>query len=743
MVKKRYKSSALRQAAEEKLDLVSMELTPRSAEELLHELQVHQIELEMQNEALRQAQIDLEASRDRYVDLYEFAPVGYISLTSTGLIEQLNLTGSTLLGENRNQLTQKRFAHFVVPKDRGLWQQVFMRVVGCNDNMSCDLQLQRNNGTLFHAHLDCRHIDGDRPPVRITLTDVSDRFHADEELRIAAIAFESQEGMMVSDSQGVIVRINKAFTRLTGYTAADAIGQKADLLNSGRHNKLFFDQLKAGLRDKGFWQGEIWCRRKNGRVFAEWLTTTAVKDAKGEITHYVGTFSDITQNKEAEAKIHRLAYYDHLTNLPNRRLMMDRLNQALASSERSGHHGALLFLDLDNFKVLNDTRGHAVGDLLLKEVAQRLRVEVREGDTVSRLGGDEFVVLLEELSVDATEAALAAQVVSEKLGSTLAAPYNLDGCEFHYSASIGVTLFLGHADSVDTLLRQADMAVYRAKQDGRNRQCFFDPTMQSKLDEHSALVVDLRQAVLRGELALYLQPQMDDMQRIIGAEALLRWQHPQGGLVMPDVFIPVAEETGLIIPIGQWVLECACSQIKVWSEHAATRELCLAINVSPLQFRQSGFVADVEHILLATGADPHRLRIELTEGLVIDNVADTIDRMQVLKALGISFSMDDFGTGFSSLSYLKRLPLDELKIDRSFVNDLVTDPNDAAIAQTIIIMGQTLGLNVIAEGVETEEQLALLKQYGCNAYQGYLFSRPLPLSAFQVFIDNAVINELA
>ncbi|TVT56335.1 MAG: EAL domain-containing protein [Sedimenticola thiotaurini] len=696
----------------------------------------------MQNEALRQAQIDLEASRDRYVDLYEFSPVGYITLSPAGLIEQINLTGSTLLGEDRNQLTQKRFALFVAPEERDLWQLVFMRLLGRNGNESCELMMQRKDGTLFHAHLDNLHIDGEQPQVRIALSDISDRYHAEEELRIAAIAFESQEGMMVSDSHGVIVRVNQAFTRLTGYSAAEAVGQTASLLRSGRHDKLFYDHMWQALRDRGFWQGEIWNKRKSGKVYAEWLTISAVKDPKGVITHYVGTFSDITQNKEAEAEIHRLAYYDSLTFLPNRRLLLDRLSQALAISARNGHHGALLFLDLDNFKVLNDTRGHAVGDLLLKEVAQRLRVEVREGDTVSRLGGDEFVVLLEELSVNATESAFAAQMVSEKLVSALAVPYKLDGCEFHYTTSIGVTLFHGHADSVDTLLRQADMAVYRAKRDGRNRQCFFDPTMQSKLDEHSAMVVDLRQAMQRGELALYFQPQMDNKQRIIGAEALLRWQHPQRGLVMPDVFIPVAEETGLIIPIGQWVLECACSQIKVWSEHSATRELCLAINVSPLQFRQSGFVEDVERILVATGADPHRLRIELTEGLVIENVADTINRMQVLKALGIGFSMDDFGTGFSSLSYLKRLPLDELKIDRSFVNDLVTDPNDAAIAKTIIIMGQTLGLNVIAEGVETEEQLALLKQYGCNAFQGYLFSRPIPLSAFEEFIDSVEIKEL-
>ena len=386
-------------------------LTPRispppptqSAEALLHELQVHQIELEMQNEALRQAQIELEASRDRYVDLYEFAPVGYLTLSHAGLIEQINLTGAALLGEDRKHLLQRRFVRWIVPEEQDQWQQKFMQVVQKGEKQRCELPMQRDDGSRFFVHMDCLPLAGSVPQVRITLSDISVRRRAEEELRIAAIAFDSQEGMMVTDSHGVIVRVNHAFTRLTGYRAEEAVGQTPALLHSGRHDKMFYDHMWQILKEKGYWQGEVWNRRKNGKIYAEWLTISAVKKPDGETTHYVGSFTEITQNAEAEAEVHRLAYYDPLTHLPNRRLLMDRLGQALASSTRSGHYGAVVFMDLDNFKTLNDTRGHAVGDLLLAEVAKRLQDGMREGDTISRLGdtisrlgGDEFVLVLEE-----------------------------------------------------------------------------------------------------------------------------------------------------------------------------------------------------------------------------------------------------------------------------------------------------------------------------------------------------------
>ena len=742
MSKKPNQPDLLRTEAEARLARAPLaEIAPRSAGELLHELRVHQIELEIQNETLRQAQSTLEESRDRYVNLYDFAPVGYLTLTGDGLISEINLTGATLLGEERRKLIRRRFINFVTAEDSDHWYRHFLQVKQHGGNHDCEARLRRGDGATFHARLNCLRLskEGDQPVVRITLSDISERKQAEEELRIAAIAFESQQGMIVTDTQGVIVRVNQAFTHLTGYSAAEAVGKTPSMLNSGRHDKAFYRQMWQALEKERYWQGEVWNRRKSGKIYAEWLTISAVAAPDGSITHYVGTFSDITRDSEAEAEIHRMAYYDALTHLPNRRLLMDRLGlgQALAASRRSGQHGALLFLDLDNFKTLNDTRGHDVGDLLLVEIAQRLNASVREGDTVGRLGGDEFVLMLEDLSEDVEEAILQAGMVGVKVREAIALPYLLKGIEFTCTTSIGASLFGNHDASADDLLKHADLAMYHAKKSGRNALCFFDPDMQAKLVEHSALENDLRHALERRQLRLHYQIQVDSARRAIGAEALLRWEPPGRSLVAPAEFIPLAEETGLIVPIGLWVLQTACARIRDWSANPATRDLQLAINVSARQFRQSDFVEQVQQALSATGINPARLKIELTESMVLDNVSDTITKMHALKALGVSFSMDDFGTGHSSLSYLKQLPLDQLKIDQSFVRDLATDPNDAAIVRAIITLGQTFGLNVIAEGVETEAQREFLELNGCHAFQGYLFSRPLPPEAFEKFLEQA------
>ncbi len=724
---------ALRRCAEARTAKVSAKGKVVSAEQLLHELQVHQIELEIQNEELRRAQAALEESRDRYVDLYEFAPVGYFTLNGTGLIEEVNLAGAGMLGVDRKRLRHQRFSRYVVPDERDHWHRQILQVLLHQDKQSCELPLQRADGSRFHARIDCvcQMAGAALPVVRIALMDISDRKRAEDELRIAAIAFESPQGMLVTDADGVIVRVNQAFTSLTGYGAEEAVGQTLALLKSERHDEVFYQNLWSTLKEKGRWQGEIWNRRKNGKIYAEWMTIVAVNVPDGQPTHYVGTISDITQNVEAEAEIHRLAYYDPLTQLPNRRLLLDRLGQALTASHRGGHYGAVLFIDLDNFKILNDTRGHDIGDQLLIEVAQRMHMVIREGDTLSRLGGDEFVVVLENLSTNADDAAIQAELVGEKLRAALARPYMLDGQEFHGTASLGAALFQGHDDTVESLLKQADLALYQAKNCGRNCLRFFDQGMQSALEERGVLEAELRKALASGQMQLYYQAQINRDRSIIGAEALLRWRHPQRGLLTPDVFLALAEETGLILPIGRWVLQTVCQQLATWSRYDVSRDLRLAINVSARQFRQAGFVDEVQRILAETGADPSRLKIELTERLVVEDVADTIAKMAALKALGVGFSMDNFGTGYSSLSDLKRLPLEQLKIGRCFVSDLTTDINHAAIVQTIINMGQTLGLKVIAEGVETEAQLACLDHFDCASFQGDVFSQPVPLAAFE------------
>lgn len=563
------------------------------------------------------------------------------------------------------------------------------------------------------------------------MTDTIKRKQAEEEQRIAAISFESQEGTVVTDANGIILRVNQAFTRLTGYSQEEAIGRTPALLSSGRYDKAFYLRIWATLKEKRYWQGEMWNKRKNGKINAEWLTISAVMSSDGNATHYIGSFSEITQNKEVEGEIHRLAYYDPITHLPNRRLLLECLEEALAASSRSGRHGALLFLDLDNFKTLNNTRGHNIGDLLLAEVAERLKASVREYDTVTRLGGDEFVLLLENLSKDNEEAAIQAGLVGEQVRDAIALPYMLRGVEFICTTSIGISLFHHHNVPVDDLLKQADLAMCQAKKDGRNSLRFFDPEMQATLVERSALEGDLRHALEHQQLHLYYQMQVDSARRIIGAEALLRWDHPERGIIMPGDFIHIAEETGLILPIGYWVLKSACEQIKIWSDSPATRELWLAVNVSARQFHQAEFVEQVQRALNDSGADPTKLKLELTESLVLDDVSDTVTKMRALKELGISFAMDDFGTGYSSLTYLKQLPLDQLKIDQSFIRDLATDPSDVAIVQAIITMGRTFELNVIAEGVETEAQFEFLDSQGSHAFQGFLFGKPVPLGQFE------------
>lgn len=553
-------------------------------------------------------------------------------------------------------------------------------------------------------------------------------------LRIAAIAFEINEGMMVTDERSVIIRVNQAFVRLTGYPAWEVIGKNPSLLQSGRHDTAFYEHLWESLRQNHHWQGEIWNKRKNGEIFPAWLNISAVIGTNGNVTNYIGSFMDIAERKQAENEIHNLAFYDSLSQLPNRRLLLNNLQHAIAASARNQTGGALLFLDLDNFKALNDTRGHNIGDLLLVEVAQRLRECIREGDTVSRFGGDEFVLLLEGLSFEKTDAAMQARGVAEKVLEALSQPYLLEGGEFHSSSSIGITLFANYSGKLDELLKHADTAMYEAKKSGRNTLRFFDPFMQQELEARTQMEDGLRVALRKQEFQLYYQMQVNYTGRIIGAEVLLRWIHPQRGLISPLQFIPLAEETGHILPIGQWVLESACRQIKAWESNPHARELQLAVNVSGRQFRQADFVAQVIEVVRKTAINPLRLKLEMTESIVLHDIDDTITKMLALKQAGVRFSMDDFGTGYSSLSYLTRLPLDQLKIDQSFVRNLGTKAADAVIIRTIIGMANNLGMEVIAEGVETSEQCEFLEEAGCLSYQGYWFGQPVPLEQFEALL---------
>lgn len=555
------------------------------------------------------------------------------------------------------------------------------------------------------------------------------------DLRLAAKAFETQEAIMVTNAKREILRVNQAFTRITGYSAEEAKGQNPVMLKSERHNKQFYDDIwDAVARDK-YWQGEIWHRRKNGEVYPEWCSITAVTDTEGQVTNYIVAFSDISRHKQAEAEIHSLAFYDPLTKLPNRRLMLERLSYMLNSSMRQHHHGAILFIDIDNFKTLNNIKGHDLGDLMLIEVANRLKGCVRIDDTVAGLGGDEFIAILEGLGAEHAQAVAQVETVVRKILIALNQPYFLRGHEYHSSASIGINLFSDKKVAVEELLKHADTAMHQAKASGRNSFRFFDPDMQAMMEARDTLENELRHALPQQQFKLYYQMQVDRSGHLTGAEVLLRWQHPGQGLVSPAQFIPVAEETGLILPIGTWVLETACAKIKAWESDSRTNRLCLSINVSARQFHQPDFVERVRQIILESAINPALIKFELTESLVLNNVNDSIIKMKALEEIGVHFSMDDFGTGYSSLAYMTQLPLAQVKIDQTFVQNIFKKPTDAVIVQAIIGMAGNLGMEVVAEGVETEAQYNFLKQHGCAVFQGNLFSKPVSVEEFEEKIE--------
>ena len=592
-------------------DMVT-EMTPEDTHRLFHELRVHQIELEMQNEHLRQSHAALDAAVAQYADLYDQAPVGYITVGANGLILKANHLAAALLGLSRSRLLNQPLSSFVHRDEQDRYYLLRKQVVAAREPLAMELSLIKSDG---HA----------------------------------------------------------------------------------------------------FWAS---------------LTVTAAQGAQGEPELRI-VLIDMTERKAAEEKIKHLAFYDPLTGLPNRRLLLDRIEKALSASFRHRREGALLFVDLDKFKQVNDTLGHDMGDLLLQQVAQRLLTCIRDGDTAARLGGDEFIVMLEDLSENAGDAATEAQAVAEKMLESLNQPYQLARHTYRGTLSIGITLFLNHEKTVEELLKQADMAMFQAKAEGRNALRFFDPVMQAKVSARAWLEKELTTAVQEKQFVLYFQVQVANGHRVMGAEVLVHWHHPHRGLLQPLEFIAFAEETGLILPLGLWVLEAACQQLAQWATQPDTAYWVLAVNVSARQFHQTDFVPQILEVMARTGANPLLLTLELTESMLVTNMEDIIEKMRALKAHGVSFSLDDFGTGYSSLAYLNRLPLDELKIDQSFVSHLLTDAHQTAISRAIVAMGHSMGMEVIAEGVETQAQCDFLAQLGCDAYQGYYFGAPVLVADFE------------
>ncbi len=654
-------------------------------------------------------------------------------IDSHGVLVMINPAGLEMIeADTLGQVIGKPVLNIIAPRYRKAYAQLQQRVLaGESLHMQYEILGLKGCCRWLETHaVPMKEASGDLVMLAVT-RNITERKKAEQQLRIAAIVFESQEGMMVTDADNIVLQVNKAFTAITGYSAEDMVGKDPRILHSGREGPAFFAAMWESVKRTGSWQGELWNRRKNGEIYPQYLTITAVKDQEGVVTHHVGTLTDITLRKSAEEKIERLAFYDPLTNLPNRRLLQDRLKSALASSFRHGRKGALLFIDLDNFKTLNDTLGHDMGDLLLQQVAERLVLCVREVDTVARLGGDEFVVMLEELGSSPTEAAKQAETIGNKILATINQPFKLVAHSYHSTPSIGITLFNGHDHSVDDLLKQADIAMYQAKMSGRNALRFFDQRMQDTITRRVLMEEDLRKALADGQFELHYQIQVDGSWNPMGAEALIRWSHPKLGLVPPAEFLPLAEETGLILPIGQWVLESVCAQLKEWQQAPPTRGLGLSLNISAKQFFQEDFVLRVQAAIAFYGVDPKLLKLELTEGMLLENIEETIATMNTLGDMGIQFSLDDFGTGYSSLQYLKKLPINQLKIDQSFVQDISINNNDKVIVRTIIAMASNMDVGVIAEGVETEGQRQFLFENGCLHYQGYLFGKPLPIAQFE------------
>jgi diguanylate cyclase (GGDEF)-like protein/PAS domain S-box-containing protein len=677
------------------------------------------------------------AESARLAAVLETASDGIHVLDEQGNLTHFSASFATMLGYDPQELKGRNVAlwdaHFpiqeLVPTVNALMVQ----------GRRFETRHRRKDGSLIDVEIQARGFEiGGCKLLYNGSRDITERKLAEQQLRIAAAAFDSQQGIVVTDPAGIVLRVNRAFSEITGHAPDEVIGRNPSVLASGRQDRSFYAAMWQCIETEGSWSGELWNRRASGEEYAEWLTITAVKSAGGEVTHYVGTFTDITIRKSAEDEVHRLAFYDPLTRLPNRRLLLDRLKQALAVAARSGRQGAVLFIDLDNFKSLNDTLGHDVGDHLLRQVAQRLTNCLREGETACRLGGDEFVVMLENLSADPVEVAAQVESISERFVASLNRPYQFGRRIHHSTSSIGVALFDGRSGAVEEILQRADVAMYQAKADGRNAVRFFDPVMQAVVSARVALEADIRESLQRGDFSLAYQCQVDSAGRMRGAEALLRWRHPTRGDVAPAEFIPVAEDTGLIVPLGLWVLNTACARLAAWACDPRSANLMLAVNVSPRQFGQADFVDQVRHALAESHADARLLTLELTESMLVSNVDDVIAKMNALKAIGVGFALDDFGTGYSSLAYISRLPLEQLKIDRSFVAQLESSANARAICAATIGLAHSLNLEVVAEGVETEAQRRFLVDTNrCDLLQGYLFGKPLVAAEFEMSVARA------
>ncbi|TVT51697.1 MAG: PAS domain S-box protein [Sedimenticola thiotaurini] len=669
----------------------------------------------------------LKASESRYRTLIEQAADGLIVTDANGVITDCNRSTQLMLGYTVDALLNHHLEEFIYSEEHDEYQAQRDQV-----HRKGSLIIQRrmvcHDGRALPVEVSARSLpDGG---IQALIRDISERLLSEERLRLSATVFEStREGVLITDAEGNVTAVNSAFTEITGYTEAEVSGKNPSLLKSGKHPDAFYDEMWAAINKAGYWRGELWNRRKNGEVYPEWQTISTVRDQQGKLTNYVAVFSDISDIKESESQLEYLAHHDPLTELPNRLLFTARLDHALERARRDGTCLAVLFIDLDLFKNINDSLGHPVGDELLQKVSLRLKQQLRDEDTVARLGGDEFTVLLEQLPNQEK-----AGNIASKLVLSLNTPFVIEQHDLHITASIGISIFPNDGDTAAMLLRNSDAAMYQAKALGRNGYQYYTEEMTSSAVKRVLLENSLRQAIALNQFVVYYQPKFSLSDgKLIGSEALIRWLHPDMGLVPPDNFIPLAEDTGLIVPIGAWVLNTACRQIKAWQEQGLATGT-VAVNLSGQQLQRGHLVSTVKDALESSGLDASLLELEITESFIMDQADKAIQVLGELRALGVTLSIDDFGTGYSSLSYLKKLPINNLKIDKSFVRDIPHDPNDEAIARAIISLAANMQLDVIAEGIETEDQLNFLRREGCGFGQGYLFSPPVTADDFEIYI---------
>lgn len=706
-----------------------------SIEKILEDFRIYQAELEIQNDELRQSQALAEFALRRFTNLFQSLPLAGFVIDEKGIIIDANEVSIRNFKPNSKSRLEF-FPKLLCKEDHGKFSKLIKDTVKFGSSCLFNIKFKNNQNETLIVDIFSSKMPGinedttedSEDNIALLINDKTKEFHDKKSLKLAAQVFEnSLEGMIITDENNIIIDVNQSFTMITGYTKADAIGKHTKLLQSGMHDKQFYEKMWHSIKELGTWSGEVWNRNKFGTIYPEYLTITSIKDETGQITNYIGAFVDITNRKKSEEEITRLAFYDPLTNLPNRRLFKDRLKQSMTSSSRNGKYSAIVFIDLDNFKNINDTLGHEAGDELLIKLSTRIFTCVRGFDTVARLGGDEFVIILEGLDENEVVASVHAEKIANKILDSMRFDFDIKNNTIYTTCSIGIALYKDFQFSEDELLKRADLAMYESKKCGKNNVHFYDPKLQHAINTSLLIHNELIEGLKSNQFELFYQIQVNHDAKPVGVEALLRWNHPIKGLILPNEFIPIAEDTGFINLIGDWVIESACKQLQAWQGSEITNHLVLSINISSKQLQQFDFVEHMISSVKRYNIDPKLLNVEITETTLINNFSDVTEKIQALRSFGVQFALDDFGTGYSSLSYLSSLDVDFIKLDKSFVSKIQPKLGQNAIINAVISIAKSFNIQIISEGIEDAYQFNYLVNHGCQFFQGYLFSKPLPV----------------